>query len=89
MPCTHGSILVLTRHCGQLTTNEEAALGQYSPRLGEKAPSLKPAAPEESKIHLMAPTQYLGALSKCAVELETQVSRLPRFDPTGFCERTW
>ena len=65
---------MLTCLAWQFSTHDEAAaLGQYSPRIGEQVLSSKPAAPEKSKIHFMAPTQYLNAISKCAKELEIEV----------------
>lgn len=51
-------------------TDEDTALDDYSPRLGEKAQPLRRAATEKNKVQMMVPTQYLGALKECAVELE-------------------
>ena len=58
--------------CLQMNAETEA-LGEYSPRIGEEAPHLKKTG-AKSKIHLMGPTQYLSALSKCSTELQTHVS---------------
>ena len=54
-------------------SNGDAAREEYSPRAGEQAPRVETATPPKSKVHLMGPTQYLGALKKVAADFETLV----------------
>ena len=72
--------------CLQMNAAETEDLGEYSPRIGEEAPPLKKTG-EKSKIHLMGPTQYLSALSKCSTELQTHVSLAARSSMSLFRAR--
>ena len=56
--------------------DEDASLAEYSPRAGEKASPLKRGMSNSMRMELMAPAQYLAALTDVAAELDGKGMRL-------------